>query len=117
MTLTMERLAVTATRLFTSAGSGGGVSRTGSLENGLKTCGKPFSARTEVKLSNQVSACAGSTSCTPASTVDCRTSLPTVGIVVRARAEPSSQATRSMATTLTRAPPVASRARAGDHVM
>lgn len=32
-------------------------------------------------------------------------------------AEPISQATRSMATTLTRAPPVASSARAGDQVM
>ncbi len=70
ITLTMERLAPAATGLFTRAGSGGSVSGIDSLENGLKTCGKPFSPRTEVKLSNQFSAPAGSTSCTPASSVD-----------------------------------------------
>lgn len=37
--------------------------------------------------------------------------------MVPARAEPISQATSSMATTFTSAPPVASRARAGDQVM
>ncbi|MGX1242845.1 hypothetical protein RKD46_003949 [Streptomyces pseudovenezuelae] len=66
---------------------------------------------------NQVSASAGSTSCMPRSTLEPRTSLPTVGIVVCASMAPISQATRSIARTLTRAPPVASRARAGDQVM
>ncbi|GAA2932631.1 hypothetical protein GCM10020221_30540 [Streptomyces thioluteus] len=43
--------------------------------------------------------------------------MPSVGREVPARAEPISQATSSMATTLTSAPPVASSARAGDQVM
>ncbi len=66
---------------------------------------------------NQVSACGGQHPRHPGSTLELRTSLPTVGSVVPARAEPISQATSSIATTLTRAPPVASRARAGDQVM
>ena len=49
--------------------------------------------------------------------MELRTSLPSVGSDVPARAEPISQATSSIATTLTSAPPVASRARAGDQVM
>lgn len=89
----------------------------GSFANGLKTWGKPFCARTEEKSANQVSARVGSARETPSSTLEPRTSLPSVGSVVPARAEPISQATRSIATTLTRAPPVASRARAGDQVM
>ena len=49
--------------------------------------------------------------------MELRTSLPSVGREVPARAEPISQATSSIATTLTSAPPVASSARAGDQVM
>ena len=113
----MERWALVATALPARAGSGGWTSRIGSSENGLKTCGKPFCARTEVKSLNQVLDCAGSTWSIPTSTLEPRTSRPSVGSVVWARAEPISQATSSMATTLTRAPPVASSARAGDHVM
>ncbi|CAM5229825.1 hypothetical protein SGLAM104S_06264 [Streptomyces glaucescens] len=116
-TFTMERWARPATGLPASAGSGGWTLVMGSLANGLKTCGKPFCASTEEKSANHVSACAGSARETPSSTLELRTSLPTVGSVVPARAEPISQATSSMATTLTRAPPLASRARAGDHVM
>lgn len=100
-----------------SAGSGGLTSVMGSLANGLKTCGKPFWARTEEKSANQVLAWEGSARDTPSSTLELRTSLPSVGSVVPARAEPISQATRSIATTFTRAPPVASRALAGDQVM
>ncbi|CAM5263320.1 hypothetical protein SCYAM73S_03215 [Streptomyces cyaneofuscatus] len=43
--------------------------------------------------------------------------MPSVGSEVRASGRAISQATSSMATTLTRAPPVASSARAGDQVM
>ncbi len=89
----------------------------GSLEKGLKTCGKPFCARTERKSANQEPACSGRARSTPWSTLEPRTSLPTVGRVVPASSPPISQATRSMATTLTTAPPVASSARAGVQVM
>ena len=51
----------------------------GSLANGLKTCGKPFCARTEEKSVNQVAACVGITRETPSSTLELRTSLPSVG--------------------------------------
>ncbi len=103
VTLTMERCARAATGLPASAGSGGRTSVMGSLANGLKTCGKPFCARTEEKSANQMSAWSGSARDTPSSTLEPRTSLPSVGSVVPARAEPISQATRSIATTLTRA--------------
>ena len=51
----------------------------GSLAKGLKTCGKPFCARTEEKSVNQVEAWAGITRETPSSTEELRTSLPSVG--------------------------------------
>lgn len=116
-TLTIEFLARAATGLPTRAGSGALTSVIGSLANGLKTCGKPFCARTEEKSWNQLGACSGITRSTPSRTEDWRTSLPRVGSEVPASSRPIIQATSSMATTLTRAPPVASRARAGDHVM
>lgn len=83
----------------------------------MKTCGKPFCARTEEKSANQVPACWGITRDTPSSTLELRTSLPSVGRDVPASAEPISQATSSIARTLTSAPPVASSALAGDQVM
>lgn len=117
ITFTMERFARTATALRARAGSGGSTSVIGSFANGLKTCGKPLRARTVEKSANQVSAWEGSACETPCSTLEPRTSRPSVGRVVPASADPISQATSSIATTLTRAPPVASSARAGDQVM
>ena len=87
------------------------------MENGVKTWGKPFCVRTEEKSANQVLASGGITRDTPSSTLELRTSLPSVGKEVPARADPISQATSSIARTLTSAPPVASSARAGDQVM
>ena len=55
-TLTMDFWARAATGLPASAGSGARTSVMGSLANGLKTCGKPFCARTEEKSVNQVDA-------------------------------------------------------------
>lgn len=52
-TLTMERFAFCATGLAARPESGGWTSVIGSLEKGLKTCGKPFCARTERKSANQ----------------------------------------------------------------
>lgn len=112
VTLTMERLAVCTTGLFASLGSGGWTSVIGSFENGVKTCGKPFCASAEEKSANQEFACVGRALDTPSRTLELRTSLPSVGSVVLTRADPMSQATRSIATTFTTAPPVASRARA-----
>ncbi len=100
-----------------SAGSGCGTEVIGSFENGEKTCGKPPCASTVEKSENQVLACGGTTRETPNITLDSRTSLLTVGSEVPATREPSSQATISIARTFTSAPPVASRARAGDQVM
>lgn len=82
MTLTMEAWARVATALEARAGSGGWTSLIGSFAKGLKTCGKPFCARTEEKSANQVSACEGSARETPSSTLELRTSLPSVGRVV-----------------------------------
>jgi hypothetical protein len=116
-TFAMLRRAWATTGLFASFGSGAGTALIGSLEKGEKTCGSPFCASVDENSLNQLSACGGSTRETPSSTLELRTCLLSVGSDVPARADPMSHATSSIARTLTRAPPVASTARAGDQVM
>ena len=100
-----------------SFGSGAGTSVIGSFENGAEDLREAVLRERRGEVVNQVSACSGTTRETPSSTLELRTSLPSVGSAVPARAEPISQATSSIATTLTSAPPVASsgtRRRPGD---
>lgn len=78
-TFTIEALACSLTGLVASPGSGALTSVMGSLEKGLNTWGKPLRASVELKSENHVLAWAGRTRDTPRSTLELRTSLPSVG--------------------------------------